>query len=314
MKRFNIKAAVLLFALAALFSACSKIALPFTPNQFKNGGASVSQTQDYAADFSASSVPAYSGEPYAVINNNVPFFKSDEITDVSFEEYSALDSFGRCGACTASIGKDLMPDKERGDIGQIKPTGWHTVRYDGIVDGKYLYNRCHLIGYQLSGENSNEKNLITGTRYMNVQGMLPFENEVADYVKRTKNHVMYRSTPVFSGENLLADGVLLEAYSVEDGGSGVKFCVFCYNVQPGISIDYSTGESCISNDNSSADKPKNGENADSYAYVINKSSKKFHRPECQSAKDMKPQNRKNTNKSALQLKAEGYTPCQSCNP
>lgn len=313
MKKFNLKSAVLLLAAAALFSACSKISVPLRLIQAKNGGASVSQTQDYAANFSASSVPAYSGEPYAVINNNVPFFKPDEITDVSFEEYSALDSLGRCGVCTASIGKDLMPDKERGDIGQIKPTGWHTVRYDEIVDGKYLYNRCHLIGYQLSGENSNEKNLITGTRYMNVQGMLPFENEVADYVKRTKNHVMYRSTPVFSGENLLADGVLLEAYSVEDVGSGVEFCVFCYNVQPGISIDYSTGESRISNDNSHADKSGNSETANSYTYVINKSSKKFHRPECQSVKDIKPKNRKNTNKSNSQLKAEGYTPCQSCN-
>lgn len=198
-----------------------------------------------------SSLEAVSGEegsevpevsPYEVINNNVPFFSEEELTTESFERYAELDELGRCGAAFACVGIDLMPTEERGTIGMVKPTGWHTVKYD-CVDGMYLYNRCHLIGYQLSGENANEKNLITGTRYLNVVGMLPFENIVADYVKETENHVMYRVTPYFEDDNLLADGVLIEAYSVEDEGAGVQFCVFCYNVQPGIEIDYATGES-----------------------------------------------------------------------
>lgn len=188
-------------------------------------------------------IPAYSGTAYAVINNNIPYFTDSELSAVSYEYYSELDSLGRCGVCVASIGQDIMPAEERGEIGNIKPTGWHTVKYPGIIDGNYLYNRCHLIGYQLAGENKNVNNLITGTRYMNVEGMLPFENEVADYVQKTGNHVMYRVTPMFQGNNLLADGVLIEAESVEDNGSGILFNVFCYNVQPGITIDYATGDS-----------------------------------------------------------------------
>ena len=189
-------------------------------------------------------IPAYSGDAYAVINENVPFFTDKEITDQSYESYSALDMYGRCGVTIACIGQDIMPTEERGAIGMIKPSGWHTVKYD-IVDGKYLYNRCHLIGYQLSGENANEKNLITGTRYLNVVGMLPFENEVADYVEETGNHVMYRVTPIFEGNNLVASGVEMEALSVEDNGQGVCFHVYVYNVQPGITIDYATGESWL---------------------------------------------------------------------
>lgn len=187
-------------------------------------------------------IPEYSGEPYVEVNGNEPDFSDEGFGEESFERYSDLDSLGRCGAAYASVGTDLMPEDERGNIGQVKPTGWHTVKYDH-VDGKYLYNRCHLIGYQLSGENANEKNLITGTRYMNVEGMLPFENMVADYVKETDCHVLYRVTPVFEGDNLLADGVQMEAYSVEDEGEAVCFNVFVYNVQPGVSIDYATGES-----------------------------------------------------------------------
>ena len=185
---------------------------------------------------------SYGGEPYAVINGNVPYFEDEDFTETAFEEYSELDSLGRCGTAFANVGRELMPTEERGSIGQVKPSGWQTVKYD-IVDGKYLYNRCHLIGYQLTAENANERNLITGTRYMNVEGMLPFENMVADYIKETGNHVLYRVTPEFSGENLVADGVLMEAESVEDGGEGIQFCVFVYNVQPGIEIDYETGES-----------------------------------------------------------------------
>lgn len=191
---------------------------------------------------SAEEVPQYKGDPYIVIDENEPGFTEEEITDQSFESYSELDSLGRCGQATASVGKNIMPTQKREGIGQVKPSGWHTVKYDN-VDGKYLYNRCHLLGYQLTAENANEKNLITGTRYMNVEGMLPFENIVADYVKETGNHVMYRVTPIFEGENLVAKGVEMEARSVEDQGESISFHVFVYNVQPNIEIDYATGES-----------------------------------------------------------------------
>ena len=192
--------------------------------------------------FGNETIPEYSGNPYVELNGNVPYFTDEELTTTAFELYSELDSLGRCGAGYANICKEIMPTEERGSIGMVKPTGWHTVKYDCIAD-RYLYNRCHLIGYQLAGENANEKNLITGTRYLNVDGMLPFENEVADYVDETDNHVLYRVTPVFSGDNLLASGVIIEAKSVEDNGAGVQFNVYCYNVQPGINIDYATGES-----------------------------------------------------------------------
>ena len=191
-----------------------------------------------------SNIPEYNGEPYIAVNGNVPFFEDTEVTATSFEDYSDLDNLGRCGVAMASVGQDIMPTEERGSIGQIKPAGWHTVKYD-CVDGKYLYNRCHLLGYQLTGENANERNLITGTRYLNVDGMLPFENMVADYVMETGNHVMYRVTPIYTGNNLVADGVLMEGYSVEDQGEGITFCVYVYNVQPGVRIDYATGDSSL---------------------------------------------------------------------
>lgn len=189
----------------------------------------------------------YSGEPYVTIAHNQPDFPKEDFTEVSFEEYSDLDELGRCGAAYANIGQDLMPTQKRGDISRVKPTGWRSVKYD-IVDGKHLYNRCHLIGYQLTAENANEKNLITGTRYMNVDGMLPFENMVADYIKETDNHVLYRVTPIFDGNDLVAQGVQMEACSVEDDGEGICFNVFVYNVQPGIEIDYATGESWLADD------------------------------------------------------------------
>lgn len=185
----------------------------------------------------------YSGLPYEEVNGNVPFFEEGDLVSESFERYPPLDGLGRCGAAYACIGEDIMPTEEREPIGAVKPSGWHTVKYSGLIDGNYLYNRCHLIAFELAGENANEKNLITGTRYMNVEGMLPFENMVAAYVKRTGNHVLYRVTPVFEGENLIASGVLMEGRSVEDGGAGICFCVYVFNVQPGIEIDYRTGES-----------------------------------------------------------------------
>jgi len=190
------------------------------------------------------SVGEFDGEPYTVVNNNVPFFTEDEITDVSFESYGDTDALERCTVCIASVGRDIMPTEERGYIGYIKPSGWQNEKYD-FVDGKYLYNRCHLIGYQLTGENDNRLNLITGTRYMNTEGMLPFENMVADYVRKTGNNVMYRVTPVFEGDNLLASGVLMEALSVEDNGRGICYNVYCYNAQPGVYIDYATGYNCL---------------------------------------------------------------------
>ncbi len=191
---------------------------------------------------SLSEIPEYSGSPYVEINGNEPDFSKSDFTTDSFETYSELDSLGRCGAAYANVGQDLMPTGPRSSIGQVKPTGWHTAKYDS-VDGKYLYNRCHLIGYQLTAENANKKNLITGTRYLNVDGMLPFENMVADYIHETGNHVLYRITPVFDGNNLVASGVEMEAESVEDQGESISFHVFCYNVQPGIGIDYATGDS-----------------------------------------------------------------------
>lgn len=193
---------------------------------------------------SLENISEYSGEPYIVLNGNEPDFSEEDLTEEPFETYSELDRLGRCGTAYANICMEIMPTEERGSIGQVKPTGWHTVKYD-IVDGKYLYNRCHLIGYQLAGENANEKNLITGTRYMNAEGMLPFENMVADYVEETQNHVLYRVTPIFKDENLVASGVQMEAMSVEDQGEGILFNVYVYNVQPGISIDYLTGESSL---------------------------------------------------------------------
>lgn len=208
-------------------------------------GADSQEMSGRREDIPLSDIPEYTGEPYIAVDGNEPDFSEEERTANTFESYSELDSLGRCGAAYACIGRDLMPAEERGSIGQVKPTGWQTVKYE-TVDGKYLYNRCHLIGYQLTGENANEKNLITGTRYMNVDGMLPFENMVADYVKETGNHVLYRVTPVFEEDDLLASGVQMEALSVEDEGADISYNVFVYNVQPGISIDYATGDSAVS--------------------------------------------------------------------
>ncbi len=192
--------------------------------------------------YNVSSIPEYNDSAYVILNENVPEFDDLSKSTVSFEVYGELDKLGRCTEAHANIGKDLMPTEDRGSIGSVKPTGWHTVKYD-IVDGKYLYNRCHLIGFQLTGENANKNNLITCTRYMNTVGMLEFENKVAEYIKETNNHVLYRVTPIYEGNNLLAKGVQMEALSIEDEGKGIKFNVFVYNVQPGIEIDYKTGES-----------------------------------------------------------------------
>lgn len=230
-------------------------------------------------------IQAYSGKPYVVLNGNVPLFTREDSFEKSFEHYSDLDRLGRCGVAYANIGRDLMPAEKRGKIGQIKPSGWHSVKYD-CVDGKYLYNRCHLIAYELTAENANEKNLITGTRYFNLEGMLPFENMVADYVKETGNHVLYRVTPLYQGNNLVADGVRMEAKSVEDNGDGILYHVFVYNVQPGVSINYATGDSCLADSDS---KLKGGMKQD---YILNTKSKKFHDPSCSSVPKIKEKNKK----------------------
>ena len=271
--------------------------------------------------FDLASVPAYSGQPYAIVNDNKPYFTDADLTAVSFETYSDLDSLGRCSVAYASVGKDLMPTEERGSIGQVKPSGWHTIKYDN-VDGKYLYNRCHLIGYQLTAENANEKNLITGTRYLNVQGMLPFENMTADYVKETGNHVLYRVTPVFEGSNLVASGVLMEAESVEDKGEGILYCVYVYNVQPGININYATGDSSASGTNKTAETEQAtqavtqaaSQQTSTESYILNTNTKKFHRPSCSSVKQMKESNKKSSSESRDALIAAGYDPCKKCNP
>ncbi len=197
------------------------------------------------SSFNLQEIPEFSNVPYVVLNNNIPNFQESDAVLEPFEQYSELDEFGRCGVAFANICKEIMPNEPRGEIGSVKPSGWHTVRYDDLVEGKYLYNRCHLIGYQLAGENANEKNLITGTRYLNVKGMLPFENEVAEYVDRTNHHVLYRVTPIFKENNLVVSGVEMEGYSVEDKGEGICFHVYVYNCQPGVVIDYATGESHI---------------------------------------------------------------------
>ena len=261
-----------------------------------------------AAGIHLDSIPAYSGEPYVALNNNEPTFLEGELTTESYEFYSDLDSLGRCGTALACVGVDLMPTEDRGSIGQVKPTGWQTVKYD-CVDGKYLYNRCHLIGYQLSGENANKQNLITGTRYLNVDGMLPFENMVADYVKETANHVLYRVMPVFEGDNLVASGVVMEAKSVEDNGEGVSYNVYVYNVQPGVEIDYATGMSWLE-----GTSPDTSYGEPEITYILNVNSKKFHLPTCSGAANMKAENREESTLSREELIDQGYTPCGTCKP
>ncbi len=265
-----------------------------------------------AADsLAVSEIPAYSGFPYISVNDNIPLFTEEELVQNSFETYSELDGLGRCGAAYANVGTDLMPDEKRGSIGKVKPSGWHSVEYD-MVEGNSLYNRCHLIGYQLTAENANEKNLITGTRYLNTEGMLPFENMVADYVKETKNHVLYRVTPIFEGDNLVAGGVQMEAMSVEDKGEGILFHVYCYNVQPGISIDYATGESRL--ENVTAGQQDRADGAAETRYILNTNTQKFHVPSCSSVKQMKKANTEEYTGDRDDLASMGYEPCKRCNP
>lgn len=302
--------------------------------------------------FSLTSIPAFSNQAYVAVNDNEPYFSSaDKARTDAFETYSSLDSLGRCGVAYANICKELMPTEARGEIGSVKPSGWQTAKYD-FVDGKYLYNRCHLIGFQLAGENANDKNLITGTRYLNIEGMLPFENMVDDYVDETNNHVLYRVTPIFEGSNLVASGVLMEGWSVEDQGDGICFCVYAYNNQPGVEIDYATGDNWAtgttptetatpSSTTSSAgqststgtgsssgtssgtaatpaptpqETTSSTTNSTEQAYVLNTNTKKFHYPSCSSVKSMSDANKQEYTGTRDDLIAQGYDPCGRCHP
>jgi len=262
------------------------------------------------SSFSLEDVPPFSGEPYVVLQDNQPGFSQEDFTTDSFETYSSLDLLGRCGTAYANIGLDLMPTEERDSIGQVKPSGWQTVKYD-IVDGKYLYNRCHLIAYSLTAEDLNERNLITGTRQMNL-AMTEFEKLVCDYVENTGNHVLYRVTPVFEGVELVARGVQMEALSVEDGGEAICFNVFIPNEQDGVGIDYLTGYSWLAGETGDT-SAKDGDET-TYAYVLNTSSKRFHLPTCDSVPTISAKNKATTDKSRDELIAEGYRPCGSCRP
>lgn len=316
-KRIHSISILAFLSVILLLSGCQKIdengisTITYGQNvQIKDSTAeAVSETQD---------IDSSSYIPYMVLNDNMPAFSEDEVTTESFEYYSELDELGRCGTAFACISIDLMPTEERGAIGQVRPTGWHTTKYD-CIEGKYLYNRCHLIGYQLSGENANEKNLITGTRYLNTEGMLPFENIVADYVKNTGNHVMYRVTPEFEDGNLLASGVQIEAWSVEDEGKGVCFNIFAYNIQPGIMIDYMTGESEEITDNvagqsEDADETSSNGIDETQEYILNVNTQKFHFPSCSSVQEIKEKNKRTFTGSRQWLLENGYEPCGRCKP
>lgn len=322
---------VLICVCASVFIGCGKTADKFTNAKINNTANSVFGTENLLENaekasnvlklFDLNSVPEFCGKPYVPINNNIPYFTNKEIESgfKSFINLSELDLLGRCGTAYASVSTDTMPTEERGNIGGVKPSGWHTVKYDGI-DGNYLYNRCHLLMFALTGLNAEERNLITGTRYLNIEGNLPFEKKIVEYIEQTGNHVLYRVTPIFEDNNLLCSGELLEAYSVEDNGV-LQFCVYCYNVQPGIEIDYATGESKGSEFTGNTETTTSGEittsvmnSAEKADYVLNISSKKFHKPDCESVNTMSDKNKQKVNKSRQEIINEGYLPCKSCNP
>lgn len=298
---------LILIVLLSVLSGCSA-----GENNFFNDLDITAQSASDYVNYDLSNIPDYDGKAYVELNGNVPeFSESEKTSSESFEEYGKLDSLGRCTYAVSCIGKDLMPTEKRGSIGSVKPSGWHISKYD-FVDGKYLYNRCHLIGYQLTAENANERNLITGTRYLNIEGMLPFENDVADYIEITNNHVYYKVTPIFEGNNLVANGVQMQAYSVEDNGQGISFNVYCYNVQPGVAIDYATGDNQAVA--SSSVRSTSSDVSDKKTYIVNTKTKKFHNPDCDGAKKMSSSNKKKYKGTRDSLISNGYSPCQKCNP
>ena len=321
-----LRSVALLVALLTILTSCAQLEailgdfLPFgtsagsTVPNLPESDAEIPAIPD--VQFTYKDIPEYTGEAYVAINGNKPYFSLSEYTILSYEYYSELDSLGRCGLTVASIGKDLMPTEDREEIGSVKPSGWQSVKYD-FISGKYLYNRCHLIGFQLCGENANDKNLITGTRYLNIEGMLPFENMVADYVKETGNHVLYRVLPIYFENDLVARGVLMEGYSVEDNGEGICFNVFAYNVQPGVTIDYKTGLSAESGEeipSVTTQSPSVNVYPDEGDYVLNESSKRIHIPTCSSVANISEANKKEYTGSRSALIGEGYKACGSCLP
>ena len=329
-KEYRVRITAAALYLSLTLTACGA----YGGAQANSGGEDADSSVQAVSVDTVAEVPEYDGAPYVEINDNQPEFTEEELTTEPYEEYSDLDTLGRCGEAEACIGEELMPDEERGDISDVKPTGWENKEYD-IVDGGYIYNRCHLIGFQLTGENANEENLITGTRYMNTEGMLPFENMVAEYVQETENHVMYRVTPVFDGDNLVASGVQMEAESVEDGGEGICFNIYVYNVQPEIAIDYTTGANWASeeenqdsagtsdseasgtgstdSDSASADIRENSSSKEK-TYILNNNTKKFHDPECSSVDNIKEKNKREFTGTREKLIEDGYEPCGKCRP
>lgn len=299
LKRTGKIAVTLLLAFALIFSAVSC-------NKGDDSGKGGTVDTGYLEAFDYSKIPAYSGSEYVTVNNNTPFFSDAEIVTEAYEKYSKLDSLGRCTVAMASLHKSLMPSEDRESISSVTPTGWIQAKYD-CISGKYLYNRSHLIGFQLSGENALEENLITGTRYLN-EAMIPFENMVAAYLKETGNHVMYRATPIFVGDNLLASGVLLEAYSAEDNGEGIFFNVFFYNVQPGVVINYSTGASYAAGESGGSQDGS----PQSTSYIINKSNGKIHKSDCSNALKISETNRIYSSDALASLIDGGYVKAGCC--
>ena len=296
--------------ISVLFTGCDELEAFLNQLQTSNNNPP-------APSVTLDTIPEFDGSTeYVIINEYKPFFE-DEKRDEPYEMFSELDELGRCGTALACIGVELMPTEDRGEIGNVTPSGWQSVKYD-IVSGKYLYNRSHLIGFQLTGENDNEKNLITGTRYFNVEGMLPFENMVAAYVKDSENMVLYRVTPIFKGDELVARGVLMEAMSVgatrEEDGEDLEFCVYVYNNQPGIVIDYATGESRLASDSDFDKKEEEKPDSTEITYVLNTNSKRFHKVGCSGEKNMSPENREETDKTREELLEEEYIPCGTCKP
>ena len=318
------------------------------PGSDAEWGKKFSRTIQTDETVTLANIPVYDGTPYIQLEKNIPDFTEDEKKNTeAFETYSELDSLGRCGQAYANISPELQPTEERGAIGNVRPSGWHTVKYNDLIDGNYLYNRCHLIAYCLAGENANEKNLITGTRYLNTEGMLPFEEMVNDYVDKTGNHVLYRVTPQYEGDNLVASGVEMEGWSVEDAGTGICFHVYCYNVQPGIEINYADGKSwenasdnrenaqktesvgqesgCtgqetgLENDITTeqleiADDDSDRRNKTAQTYILNTNTKKIHRSTCSSVSQMKETNKQTYEGTVEELENMGYAPCKKCNP
>ena len=314
-------AAQLAFALAivlaalCMLAACAHAGLGASAISFRNA-TPTDASEAQPVSFDPGAIPAYSGKAAVNMNGGVPFFSSDDLARGQFETYSPLDSLGRCGTAFALIGPETMPDEKRGSIGMIKPSGWQTSKYDWI-DGKYLFNRCHLIAYALAGENDNPLNLITGTRSMNTQGMLPYEERTMEYIRDTGNHVLYRVTPYYNGDDLVASGVLMEAESVEDSGAGVKFCEWCYNVEPGVAIDYATGKNWAE----PAGEPRNESGAateqsepKTVTYILNTNTYRFHYPDCPSVESMKEKNKQAFEGTREEAIAQGYKPCGRCNP